>query len=342
MRVVHSDGDVEVLFPTVRRSTFASWTPPSLSRSFSGTHTHLRLHSLVRVSLQMMGPKTFTFGADRLAPYVAGANDGWIDSADAAAMAKAPKLKRDAEGEGEGEEDGDGDGAGSSSRSRPRVPLVRVADSRGDLPLHLLARAYVAKSREPSRLKNATLAQFSAVLASLLAAPSSEDWVNAKGHDGRSALLILSRAEAEPANLELVLSASARLLAVGASVHAATSGGHTALHLAADVGNHALCAALVARGADPNAQSADGMTPYGYACQRLAAHASGHASGHASAAGGRSSSAAGSSDLAATRMLQRTADVLLELGAYRVERSALAIEQDSVTALWMKVKANWL
>jgi hypothetical protein len=41
-------------------------------------------------------------------------------------------------------------------------------------------------------------------------------------------------------------------------------------------------------------------------------------------------------------MLQRTADVLLELGAYRVERSALAIEQDSVTALWMKVKANWL
>lgn len=158
------------------------------------------------------------------------------------------------------------------------MPLVQVADSRGDLPIHLLARAYVAKSRESSRLKNAALAQFTSLLTALLtelpldtASSSSSQGtggggdideegsdndhqegqmkegvgVNAKGHDGRTPLLILSRAEAEPANLDLVGSTASLLLAHGASVHATTSGGHTPLHLAADVGNHTLCRALV-------------------------------------------------------------------------------------------------
>jgi hypothetical protein len=57
-------------------------------------------------------------------------------------------------------------------------------------------------------------------------------------------------------------------------------------------------------------------------------------------AGGSSAANQGSDCLAVTRMLQRTSEVLLELGAYKMERSALAIEQDSVTAQWMKVHAT--
>jgi hypothetical protein len=155
--------------------------------------------------------------------------------------------------------DDDSSGSSRSGKSKRRVPLVQVADSRGDLPIHLLARAYVAKSREASRLKNATLAQFTSLLSALLAemplesssqegggiAKAGGGSVNAKGHDGRTPLLILSRAEAEPANLDLVGSTATLLLEHGASVHVTTSGGHTPLHLAADVGNHTLCRALV-------------------------------------------------------------------------------------------------
>jgi len=103
----------------------------------------------------------------------------------------------------------------------------------------------------------------------------------------------------------------------------------------------------ITQGADPNAQSLEGMTPYGYVRKRLASPpgggaTNGHSSsnGRGSVAGGSSAANQGSDCLAVTRMLQRTSEVLLELGAYKMERSALAIEQDSVTAQWMKVHAT--
>jgi hypothetical protein len=99
-------------------------------------------------------------------------------------------------------------------------------------------------------------------------------------------------------------------------VKAVTAGGHTALHLAADVGNHVLCGALVEHGADPNAQSQDGYTAYGYVCRRQAA-------------------ATGAS-LQVARMLQQTAEQLLKSGAYKVEKSETFIDQDTDDALWMK------
>jgi hypothetical protein len=99
------------------------------------------------------------------------------------------------------------------------------------------------------------------------------------------------------------------------------------LHLAADVGNHSLCKALVEKGADPNAQSSEGYTAYGYVRKKLAGSSGGGASG---GGGG------GGIALQTLRMLQRTAEVLLEMGAYRMERSEVAIDQDSVTAVWMK------
>lgn len=180
------------------------------------------------------------------------------------------------------------------------MPLVQVADSRGDLPIHLLARAYVAKSRESSRLKNAALAQFTSVLTALLtelpldaASRSSRNQgtggggdieqegsdhphqegpmnegvgVNAQGHDGRTPLLILSRAEAEPANLDLVGSTASLLLEHGASVLVTTSGGHTPLHLAADVGNHALCRALVEKVGGVGVDGAAADNSYEFPC----------------------------------------------------------------------------
>jgi len=92
-----------------------------------------------------------------------------------------------------------------------------------------------------------------------------------------------------------------------------------------------------AQGADPNAQSMEGMTPYGYVRKRLASPPSGGATnGSGNGTGGSNANNSGDS-LAMSRMLQRTSEVLLELGAYKMERSALAIEQDSVTAQWMKV-----
>jgi hypothetical protein len=93
-------------------------------------------------------------------------------------------------------------------------------------------------------------------------------------------------------------------------------GGHTPLHLCADVGNHALCKALVEKGADPNAQSNEGYTPYGYVRKRLEA-------------------ATGASQQLA-RMLQLTSEQLLKLGAYKMEKSETAIDQDTMSAKWMK------
>lgn len=96
---------------------------------------------------------------------------------------------------------------------------------------------------------------------------------------------------------------------------------------------------ITAQGADPNAQSMEGTTPYGYVRKRLASHPSGAGATNGSGNGTGGSNANNSGDsLAMSRMLQRTAEVLLELGAYKMERSALAIEQDSVTAQWMKVR----
>jgi len=285
------------------------------------------------------------------------------------------------------DDDDDAGGGGSdllvrpngSTAYYPHAPLVATPDARGDLPVHLLARSYVATSRERGRPKDAVLERYTAVLAMLLDAMSlgadgnyhgnhhqqeqeqqeqlgANDGsnvgdgdggesagaaggaralfrravvsVDAAGYDDRSALLILSRAEPEATNFDLIMSTFDLLLGKDggagnnnnnnnksssrwqrANVHATTPGGHTAVHLAADVGNHALVRRLVAgRGADPNVQSADGYTAYGYVRRKL-----------------RSSN--DDAQQAAMRLLTKTGEVLLELGAYRLERSERAIDQ---------------
>jgi hypothetical protein len=244
---------------------------------------------------------------------------GWLDEEDAAFMASAPKPKLEKkkddddndDGDGtDGEDDDDDDEAAAfkgSGDDGPVEPLASVVDSRGDCALHLLARAYVAKSREQQRLKNATLGQYKTILEALLGAPGGAESVDVNGYDSRTPLLIMSRAEAEPVNISLVMEAFVVLLENGrANVKAVTPGGHTPLHLAADVGNHALCKALVDRGADPNAQSTDGVTPYGYVRTRLQQAASNKTGNGGGGVGGGSA-------LQATRMLQRTAGLLYYL-----------------------------
>jgi hypothetical protein len=229
-------------------------------------------------------------------------------------MPKPPKN------DDEDEEDDEDDGELMLAASQLNPLLVAVKDSKGDLPIHLLSRAYVSKSREKVTLKSALLSKYTTILSELLIQDPSQ--VDSLGSDDRTPLLILARAEAEPVNLELIMEVFNLLLSKGASVNATTKGGHTPLHLAADVGNHYLCKALVEKGADPNAQSNEGYTPYGYVRKKLAVKPG---------VGGNNGSA-----LQTMRMLQRTADVLLEMGAYRMERSEVAIDQDSVTAVWMK------
>jgi len=99
----------------------------------------------------------------------------WLDAADAAFMASAPKPPKPAGNYDDGDEEEEGD-PGASIALPLKRPLVEIADSRGDMPIHILARAYVAKSREQQRMKNATLAQYKSILSALL----DQDGVNVR------------------------------------------------------------------------------------------------------------------------------------------------------------------
>ncbi len=298
---------------------------------------------------------------------------------------------------------------GGSTLYYPHPSLVARPDSRGDLALHLLARAYVAKSREgfrssngrgvlPSfqngpvlsventnfnqqRIRSIDLQRYTDILAMLLdamacgadgkqhkttdamlgeavdgeASSTPDDGIlnpfrrpvgriDALGHDKRTALLILSRAEPEEAYLDMMMQTFDLLLvrhqqgreyqlysfipafvfhfSEAANVHTTTPGGHTAVHLAGDVGNYKLVGRLVSDlHADPNAQSADGYTAFGYVKRRLRTFTS-------------------NQSLRTRRLLTKTSDALLQSGAYRVERSERALEQDSTTAQWMKSETD--
>lgn len=59
------------------------------------------------------------------------------------------------------------------------------------------------------------------------------------------------------------------LLAHGADVHAADSGGHTPLHSAASQGHDDICQILLAAGADPDARTQEGETAAMLATTRL-------------------------------------------------------------------------
>ena len=69
--------------------------------------------------------------------------------------------------------------------------------------------------------------------------------------------------------MEIIATASQLLLDAGANVSAVSPAGHAVLHIAADVGNYALCQTLVQGGADVNVLSSEGITAYGYAKSHL-------------------------------------------------------------------------
>lgn len=99
--------------------------------------------------------------------------DTWIDEEDATFMASAPKPNEggsDNKKEDDDEDDEDDDELllAANSKKGGSPLLVKVCDSRGDLPIHLLARAYVSKSREKTVMKSALLSKYTTIMAELL------------------------------------------------------------------------------------------------------------------------------------------------------------------------------
>ena len=146
--------------------------------------------------------------------------------------------------------------------------------------------------------------------------------MDAVGPQGQTPLLQLARTEPEPVNLDLIMTAFGELINANADVHAVTPSGISVIHTAAEVGNHQLCRLLVEHGANVNVQSSEGFTAYGYARRKLA---------RLNRMAAKSPGA-----IQQSHLLTKTVEVLLKLGAYKLEHSEMAIQRNSSEAQYMR------